>query len=103
MVATDGEITVVLDTTLNEELILEGLSREVVSAAQAERKTLGLAVSDRITMSWNAEGQLAQAIALHSEHIAGEILALEITQDASLEIPQTKGEGIALGLKLTKA
>ena len=42
MAATDGEITVVLDTTLNEELILEGLSREVVSAAQAERKPLAL-------------------------------------------------------------
>ena len=31
MVATHEEITVVLDTTLNEELILEGLSREVIS------------------------------------------------------------------------
>ena len=60
MVATDGEITVVLDTTLNDELILEGLSREVISVAQAERKNQGLAVSDRIHLHWNAEGQLAE-------------------------------------------
>ena len=54
-------------------------------------------------MQWNAESQLATAITQHSERIAGEILALEIIQDHSLEIPTTKGNAIALGLKLQKA
>ena len=36
----------------------------------------------------------------HAERIAGEILALEITQDEGLEIPKTKGDAIALGMKL---
>jgi isoleucyl-tRNA synthetase len=48
LVASDGELTVALDTTLDEELRREGLAREFVNRIQNLRKQSGFAVTDRI-------------------------------------------------------
>jgi isoleucyl-tRNA synthetase len=75
VVATDEGVTVGLDLRLTEELVLEGLAREVVNRIQNRRKELALALDDRILVGIHAEGQLARAIAHHWELIRGEVLA----------------------------
>jgi isoleucyl-tRNA synthetase len=40
-VASDGALTVALDITLNEELLQEGIARELVSRIQTLRKETG--------------------------------------------------------------
>ncbi len=47
---SDGRITVVLDTNLTEELIQEGIAREVVSKIQTMRKEAGFEVTDHISV-----------------------------------------------------
>lgn len=75
-VATDGEVTTVLDTTLNDALIAEGHARELVSQLQNARKSAGFEVSDRIRVSWScADPIVSSAIAGHAKSIAGEVLA----------------------------
>ena len=53
---SDGETTVVLDTALNDDLILEGVEREIVSKIQNMRKEAGFEVTDRIVIGYRAEG-----------------------------------------------
>ncbi len=48
VVANDDNTTVVLDTTLDENLISEGLAREFVNKIQNLRKDLNFDVQDRI-------------------------------------------------------
>ena len=47
--ASDGSLTIVLDTTVTPDLRREGLAREFISAVQNERKTTGLELTDRIS------------------------------------------------------
>lgn len=53
---SDGETTVVLDTALTNDLIREGIEREIVSKIQNMRKEAGLEVTDHILLNFVAEG-----------------------------------------------
>ena len=74
-VATESGVTVALDLELTEDLRREGLAREVVNRVQGLRKDSGLALDDRIVLGLEAEGALAEAVDIHWELIAGEVLA----------------------------
>jgi isoleucyl-tRNA synthetase len=64
-----------LDTTLTDELLREGLARELVRTIQEARKQAGLHVSDRIVLE--VEGNLAMmaALAAHRDYVGTETLA----------------------------
>lgn len=59
--ASDKGVTVALNTTLTEELIEEGMEREIVSKVQTMRKEAGFEITDRIRIYYIAEGK-AQAV-----------------------------------------
>ena len=63
---------VVLDTRVDDSLRREGLAREVINRVQRARKAMDLAYEARIKVSWNADGDLAQAIEEHAERIAAD-------------------------------
>ena len=77
-VASGGGLTVALDLTLTPELERAGVFREVVRLVQEARKNAGLEVSDRIELTWAAEGAVAQAIAEHAAPLAAEVLAVRV-------------------------
>src|SRR3954449_2626060 len=71
-VASGGGLTVALDLELTPELERAGLVREAVRLVQEARKGSGLAVSDRIGLSWTvADGdgseQMRTALTEHAE------------------------------------
>jgi isoleucyl-tRNA synthetase len=72
--AGTGE-TVALDLTLTPQLRRAGLAREVVRLLQDARKASGLAVTDRIALTWSATGEAADALREHGAAIAAEVLA----------------------------
>jgi isoleucyl-tRNA synthetase len=76
--ASDGPVTVALDLTLDEDLRLEGLARELVHHVQALRRSAGLDVSDRIQLGVDASGPVAKALGAHRDWIASEVLAASI-------------------------
>ncbi len=57
---SDRGVTVALSTALTEELIDEGVEREIVSKIQNMRKEAGFEVTDRITVYYRAEGRAAR-------------------------------------------
>jgi len=76
VVASDGPVTVALDTTLTPALESEGLAREFISLLQQGRKDAGLEVSDRIRVTWHSDDANVQdALRTHARTIADEVLA----------------------------
>ena len=101
--ASQGAVSVALDTTLNQDLILEGLAREVISQLQQARKDTGLDVSDRISVRWSSDdAEVIAAIATHQAFICDEVLATSFAKDASAETT-AEVNGRALRFTITKA
>jgi isoleucyl-tRNA synthetase len=72
-----------MDCTLDQELIDEGLAREMVNRIQQARKTAKLNVSDRVSITIVLDGpesaKLEQVINQHKVHIQNETLGTSIT------------------------
>ena len=83
-VATEGDVTVVLDTSLSDELVDEGVARELNSVLQQARKSAGLDVSDRVKVQWDSEDtSVVRALERHRGWLADEVLALEFQKDGT--------------------
>ena len=76
--AEDRGITVALNSQLTEELIFEGIEREIVSKIQNMRKEAGFEVTDRIEVWFKAEGKALEV--LKKGEFAGDVLANCVTE-----------------------
>ncbi len=70
-----GEVTVVLDVELTEDLIEEGFIREIVSKVQTMRKEAGFEVTDKIRVSAAGNERIEKLMQSHEEEICREVLA----------------------------
>jgi len=70
-----GEMVVLLDTNLTEELITEGLVREVISKVQNMRKDADFEVTDHIALGYVGGEKLTAIIENNKAEIAAEVLA----------------------------
>ncbi len=80
--ASDAVGVVVLDTTLDDELVAEGQFREVLARIQARRKELQLEFTDRIRLKLGGSAELLAICEARKEHLAREVLAVTVTLDA---------------------
>jgi len=78
VVQSNGELTVALDTRLNDELVSEGLAREFVSRVQHMRREAGFQVTDRVRVYYEATPAVQEAIRSRKDYIQGEILAVSL-------------------------
>ena len=101
MVNEQGE-TVALDLELTPELVRAGMVREVVRMVQDARKRLGLEVSDRISLTWAAGGELGEALREASGLVADEVLATSIVEGEPTGTVVTDEE-LGLSFALVKA
>jgi len=104
-VATAGGETVALDLTITPELKLAGLARDAVRLIQEARKTSGLDVSDRITLSWFAsDTETGQALTAHQASIAEEVLAVQFAASSeSLGADAFRDEELGLEFTVRKS
>ena len=81
-VAADVGLTVALDTTLDDELLLEGRVHELIHLVNTMRKEAKLALTDRIRLTIPAvDADLLE----HGEWIKAETLAVELAGDGGDE------------------
>ncbi|MGF0325905.1 isoleucine--tRNA ligase [Gordonia hongkongensis] len=90
-----GNGLVVLDTAVTPELEAEGWAKDRVRELQDARRTLGLDVSDRITVRLVVPAERLDRARTHADLIAGEVLAVrfDVTGDGdagSIEL----GDGV---------
>jgi len=86
LIATERGLTVLLDTRLTDELVQEGLAREVINRVQKLRKESGLNVSDRILLDVVAPDRLAVAVRAFGDYISRETLAIRLEVRESGEV-----------------
>jgi len=75
--AEDSGYLAELDTTLSDELIDEGVAREIIRSVQDARKQADLEVSDRISLGVSGSEAVEKALAAHRDYIMAETLATE--------------------------
>jgi isoleucyl-tRNA synthetase len=75
-VLNEGSLTVALDPVLTEELVREGVVRDLVRGIQNLRKEHGLEVSDRIVLELHGSEELKKAVEAFQEKLTGETLAV---------------------------
>jgi len=93
---------VALQLELDDELLREGLAREIVHAVQNARKAAGLDISDRIELSLGGDEELIAAAREHEPYIAGEVLATAVAYDAEGAAP-VRVDGRDLHIVVTPA
>src|SRR3954468_5550359 len=102
-VEREGAHAVALELALDDELVREGLAREVVRAVQETRKRAGLDVSDRITLTLGGDEALLDAARAHEPYVTGEVLAVEISYDGDGDGEAATIEGLELRVLVEQA
>lgn len=96
----EGELTVALDTALSEELLMEGLAREIVNKINTMRRELGFEVTDRIHIAIQTTPRVKECFRLFGDYIRGEVLALDIKFEPCGGTPwDLNGEETVIDLK----
>jgi len=102
----DGAYLAALVTTLSDELIQEGLAREVVRRIQELRKKADLNVDDTIRVAYTASAGLTDAIQAYQEYILAETLSVSCKPVDKVQMEEQasftfSGEQLTVGLDRT--
>ena len=82
VVIKEGDYTIALDTILTEELIVEGMYRDLVRTLQVLRKDAGLKVEQRINLSVQTAGTLMEKVlANYVEKITADTLTENFSRE----------------------
>lgn len=74
-VLNEGALTVGLDSEITEELLLEGMARDIIRSVQNLRKESGLDVTDRIRLSIEGDELIDRVLSSFGEYICSETLS----------------------------
>jgi isoleucyl-tRNA synthetase len=100
--STSDQITIALDISLNEELLLEGLAREIVNKVNTMRRDEGFAVTDRVVIQLKTTDRVKKAFDLHRDYIMHEVLATHVHFDCAEGTEwDLNGEPTLIGLSLS--
>jgi isoleucyl-tRNA synthetase len=79
MIAANSQmITIALDTKLTDELLLEGLAREIVNKINTMRRENQLDVVDRIHVKLKTTDRVQECFKVYGDSIKGEVLAVSV-------------------------
>ena len=85
LVANANGITVALDITLTEELVKEGIARELVNRIQNIRKDSGFEVTDKIKVHFQHNEELEKAVSANENYIKSETLTETLVFESDLK------------------
>ncbi|MCR4926652.1 MAG: DUF5915 domain-containing protein, partial [Lachnospiraceae bacterium] len=98
---SNGDVTVVLDGNLTEELIEEGFVRELISKIQTGRKDAGFEVTDHIFLSVSGNDRIADIVSKNADEICRICLVDGISGEAYEDSKDwnINGEDVKIGVK----
>lgn len=99
--ASNGKTSIVLDTSLTEDLILEGLAREVVRKVQSLRKEADFVITDHINLYYHGDEMFDKMLASYDEYIKNETLADSLLEDQNIE-KDIELNDIVVGLRVER-
>ena len=83
-VAMENSNFIILNTILNEDLIKEGIAREVVSKVQNLRKEKDFDIENRINLYYDSDNDFEEVLKDYEDYIKRETLALEVIKKDNL-------------------
>ena len=101
-VVSDYDLVVVLDTNLTEELLEEGMVRELISKVQTMRKEAGFEVVDHIELFVANNEKVVSIVEKNLELIKSEVLADSVTLNTVKGYEKSwnlNGEEVTLGVE----
>lgn len=98
-VAMENNVFVIIDTNLTQELIDEGLAREVISKIQQMRKQNDYEMMDNINIYVSADAEVMGAVSKHEEYIKSETLAKTLEEASNLPEADINGHKTGLGIE----
>ena len=102
-VASNAILTVALDLQLTEELINEGVARELVNRIQNLRKETGLEVTDKIILNLKNDESIVNAVEQNKDYICSETLANDLVlQDEVANGAEVEINGLITQIAITK-
>ena len=99
--ASNGKTSIVIDTSLTEDLILEGLAREVVRKVQSLRKEADFVITDHINLYYHGDEMFDKMLASYDEYIKNETLADSLLEDQNIEKDMELND-IVVGLRVER-
>ena len=99
----EGGYTVAVSTELPQELVEEGLARELVHRLQNMRRTAGFDIADHIVTYYSGTEALAEVMGRFADYIRQETLSEELVQgeapaEAYTELQNMDGVEVVLGV-----
>ncbi len=98
----DGNVTVVIDTNLTEELLLEGFVREIVSKLQTMRKEAGFEVMDKIKVYVSGNDKVEGIMTANADEIKSDVMADDLVTGSLAGFTKEwniNGEKVTLGVE----
>ena len=87
-VLNDGQLTVGFDTEVDQNLLNEGLARDIIRAIQTLRKESGFEVSDRIILEIGGDDEVKAAYEQFKTMIESETLTISSSFNADLDVAE---------------
>lgn len=78
LVSNEGKLTVALDITVTDDLLREGIARELVNRIQNIRKSNGYEIVDKIAVEIESREEINEAVKEYSNYIASQTLAVSV-------------------------
>ena len=108
LVANNGILTIALDIELTDELIEEGIARELINRIQNLRKSSGLEITDRIEIELEDRPEIHNAVLHCGDYIASQVLAtkLELSNSEALKLSNSEAlemDGYKVNINIKKA
>jgi isoleucyl-tRNA synthetase len=92
-----NNLFIILNTTLNQELLDEGIARELVSKVQQMRKSSDFDIIDRIYIYYNGNDEFKRVVSKYNDFIKKETLAEEIIyKESASELVNLNGLDVSL-------
>ena len=104
LVANNGILTIALDIELTDELIEEGIARELINRIQNLRKSSGLEITDRIKVTIEDREEIHNAVLHCGDYISSQVLAtsLDLKADGSW-LTAIEMDGYNVNIQIEKA
>ena len=103
LVASENGKTIALDTSINESLKNEGISREIINRIQNLRKESNFNVSDKIIIELERNNLIEKAIFANLDYVKNETLAKELNFLDNLDsTSKIEFDDFSLGVKIYK-
>ena len=104
LVANNGILTIALDIELTDELIEEGIARELINRIQNLRKSSGLEITDRIKIEIEDRPEIHNAVLHCGDYIASQVLATSLELTANSQLPTAiEMDGYNVNINIQKA